>query len=110
MPNVPGSCSDLAEIARSDDRLGKLTKLAEVLQGLPHDFSRAVGRLHDVVQWLGQGHVGAPEEEAPPMIWLGKPAGERCELVFTQNMYYGHLPDTSWQLLARFHRMPAVRH
>lgn len=105
LSTVPSSVHGLADAADSDARLKNFERLANVLASLPGDFTRVCDRLRDMVAWLQQGHVGAAAEEAPPMQWLGRPAPERGEVTQSSNMYYEHLPDTSWQLLARFHRM-----
>ena len=103
---VPSSVHDLADAAGSEMKLKHLEKLANVLGALPGDYSRACNRLRDMVGWLQQGHVGSPAEHAPPLRWLGRAAPARSEISRSTNMYYEHLPDTSWQLLARFHRRP----
>ena len=104
---VPMSVHHLADAATSDVKLKNLEKLADVLSRLPGDYSRVCNRMREMVQWLQEGHVGALAEEAPPLRWLGRAAPERSdEVTRSTNMYYEHLPDTSWQLLAKFHRMP----
>ena len=109
LSTVPGPCRDLAEGAASQKRLATLTKLADTLEGLPHDFARSVARIREKVTLLEQGQSAETSEEAPPLVWLGRPPPERSEVPLTRNMYYEHLPDTSWQLLARFHRAPQNR-
>ena len=106
---VPCDCKTLAEGADKQDRLKKLTKLADTLESLPHDFTRAVPALRGLIEQLQEGRVARPEDDAPPLKWLGAAPPERSEVPLTRNMYYEHLPDTSWQLLATFHRMPARR-
>lgn len=104
---VPMLVHVLADAATSDVKLKNLEKLANVLSSLPQDYSRVCNRMREMVQWLQEGHVGALAEEAPPLRWLGRAAPERSdEVTRSSNMYYEHLPDTSWQLLAKFHRMP----
>ncbi|CAJ1363954.1 unnamed protein product, partial [Effrenium voratum] len=105
---VPCDCKTLAEGADKQDRLKKLTKLADTLESLPHDFTRAVPALRGLIEQLQEGRVARPEDDAPPLKWLGAAPPERSEVPLTRNMYYEHLPDTSWQLLATFHRMPAA--
>ena len=106
---VPCDCKTLAEGVDKQDRLKKLTKLADTLESLPHDFTRAVPALRGLIEQLQEGRVARPEDDAPPLKWLGAAPPERSEVPLTRNMYYEHLPDTSWQLLATFHRMPARR-
>lgn len=107
---VPLSVHFLADGASSDGKLKHYEKLANVLGSLPGDFSRACNRLRDMVGWLQQNHVGSPPEDAPPLQWLGRVVHEReRDLPRTLNQYYEHLPDTSWQLLAKFHRLPRQR-
>ena len=42
----------------------------------------------------------------PPLTWLAAPAEPRALVPSTTNAYFDHLKDTSWEILATFHRGP----
>ena len=106
LPPVPAGVHHLADAATSEVKLKNYEKLADVLSSLPGDYSRVCNRLRDLVQALQDNHVGQLAEDAPPLRWLGRPGDQRGDVTASKNIYYEHLPDTSWQLLARFHRLP----
>ena len=85
-----------------NDRKKELVKLADRLDSPSGERYEKAARA--IRERLG-GH--APAEQAPKLEFLSHPHGARVPITHTSNQYYEHLPDTSWRLLASFHRFPA---
>ena len=105
MSPVPCKFKRLADGSDNETYVKKLGKLADVLESLPHDFGRAVPALRELRERLQEGRVAGEDDDPPPLKFLSAVPPERAEVPLTSNMYYEHLPDTSWQLLTTFHRM-----
>jgi len=75
----------------------KLEELVGVLRRMPKPYPRAAARIEKI---LG-GDLGA---EPGPLMWLQAHAPPRAVVQVTTNAYYEHLPDNSWNLLAKFRR------
>ena len=105
LTSTPGSMHSLADAATSEVKLKELEKLANVLGALPGDYTKACNRLRDMVGWLSQNCV-SDSPHPPDLRWLARLSPARGAVSRSSNVYYEHLPDSSWQLLARFHRLP----
>ena len=92
-------------LPRHHVKLKELEKLANVLGALPGDYTKACNRLRDMVGWLSQNCV-SDSPHPPDLRWLARLSPARGAVPRSSNVYYEHLPDSSWQLLARFHRLP----
>ena len=86
-----------------DGRVRDLMRLADTLESTTEDWGpsfsyfRAARALRQLVQARG-GHAGLP-----PASWLdvaGYPT--EPEVRDTGNVYFGHLPNMSWRMLATF--------
>ena len=74
-----------------------LLKLARLVRSMPQPYLRAATEMESL--------AAEAEPEAPPVLgWLGHGPPARSPVSPTRNAYYEHLPDTSWNLLATFHR------
>ena len=78
-----------------------LTKLAAALEGMPRPYLKAAEVIRNTLR-------EEPQEAPCNFRWLGEAAPPREAVQPTGNRYYEHLPDTSWNLLATFHRQPAA--
>ena len=74
-----------------------LQALVDLLKRMPQSYPRALARIEKMMA----GDFGA---EPGPLRWLQEPAPPRAVVQVTRNAYYEHLPDNSWNLLARFRR------
>ena len=74
-----------------------LTELVDLMRRMPQSYPLAASRIEKI---LG-GDLGA---QPGPLLWLQTPAPPRAVAQVTRNAYYEHLPDNSWNLLARFRR------
>ena len=80
-------------------RADKLQKLADTLRSMPEPYTRAADEIERKLR-------GGEDEPPPQLEWLSEAAEPREAVEPTGNQYFGHLPDTHWQLLATFHRTP----
>ena len=74
-----------------------LQDLVALLRRMPQSYPRALARIEKMMA----GDFGA---EPGPLRWLQEQAPPRAVVQVTRNAYYEHLPDNSWNLLARFRR------
>ena len=87
LPRTPFEESDLKN----------LQGLVDLLKRMPQKYPHALARIEKIMA----GDFGAEPE---PFRWLQELAAPREEVQVTGNQYYEHLPDNSWNLLARFRR------
>ena len=71
-----------------------LQDLVGLLRRMPQSYPRAAAR----IEKIAGGDFGA---EPGPFMWLQALAPPRAVVQVTRNAYYEHLPDNSWNLLAR---------
>ena len=74
-----------------------LQNLVDLLERMPQSYPHALARIKRMMA----GDFGA---EPGPFRWLQELAPPRAVVQVTRNAYYEHLPDNSWNLLARFRR------
>ena len=87
----------LKQEAMTKPERDNLEKLARTLRCMPQPYLRAA---RDIDIMLSEA-----EPEQPPVFnWLALPPPPRAAVSITRNAYYEHLPDTSWNLVATFHR------
>ena len=72
-------------------------ELACLLRRMPQPYIRAAARIEKSLC----GEFGM---EPGPLLWLQAMAMPRTEVHLSRHGYYEHLPDNSWNLLARFRR------
>jgi hypothetical protein len=82
--------------AMNPERQGELAKLATVLDTMPRPYVAAARLIRKMLD--------DPAPVLSPLSWLVAPCPQRQKVIPTTNKYYEHLPDTSWRLLATFHR------
>ena len=74
-----------------------LQKLITIFRTMPNGYLRAAATIERLLQ-------GAENFQIPPSPWLETEPPAREAVHLTQNQYYEHLPDTSWNLVSVFHR------
>ena len=86
-------------VAISPERASNLEVLAALYEKEAYGYYRAARSLRALANPV------APT--LPPPGWLDEPPGFDAEglLEPTDNPYFSHLPDTSWNLLVKFHRL-----
>ena len=82
----------------SDDRAAQLEAMADIIEGDMYRYNRAALELRNLARSRAAPPVPAPG-------WLEEPPGAQAPVVPAGNEYFGHLPDISWHMHARFHRI-----
>ena len=85
-------------INMTDDRASQLERMATVLEQECYGYFRAARALRD----LARCRVAPP---LPAPGWLEEPPMAPPPVVNLGNEYFGHLPDISWNMRARFHQI-----
>ena len=95
---VQGRPNTVEPINMTDDRATQLLTIATVLEREHYGYYRAARALRQLA-----GSRAAPPLPAPG--WLEEPPVPPPPVVDVGNEYFGHLPDISWHMHARFHRI-----
>ena len=72
-------------------------QLSRKLMELPTPMIRASEEIDALLR-------GGPGPPLPPLLWLAQGPPARENITYSSNLYYEHLPDTSWNLVASFSR------
>ena len=96
---VQGRPNRLEPINMTDDRATQLRTIATVLEREHYGYYRAARSLRE----LAASRVAPAPLPAPG--WLEEAPVEQPPVVNVANEYFGHLPDVSWHMRARFHRI-----
>ena len=95
---VQGRPNTVEPIRMSDDRAAQLEAMADIIEGDMYRYNRAALELRNLARSRAAPPVPAPG-------WLEEPPGAQAPVVPAGNEYFGHLPDISWHMHARFHRI-----
>jgi hypothetical protein len=95
---VQGRPNTVEPINMTDDRASQLEAIATVIEKEHYGYYRAARALRD----LARSRL-APALPAPG--WLEEPPEPPPPVVDVGNEYFGHLPEISWSMHARFHRI-----
>jgi hypothetical protein len=96
---VPAPDTVLANTVLPAKRVEELTRFAEVLRRPQYGLVSAAAELERYV-------AGVVDYYVPATPWLSRAGVEKPHMsVDTGNAAFAHLPDTSWDLLAKFHRI-----
>ena len=96
---VQGRPNRLEPINMTDDRATQLRTIATVLEREHYGYYQAARSLRE----LAASRVAPAPLPAPG--WLEEAPVEQPPVVNVANEYFGHLPDISWHMRARFHRI-----
>ena len=95
---VQGRPNTLEPIRMTNDRATQLETIATVIEQDHYGYHRAARALRELAR-----SRAAPALPAPG--WLEEPPLAQPPVVDVGNEYFGHLPEISWQMRARFHRI-----
>ena len=95
---VHGRPNTLEPINMTDDRASQLQTIATVIEREHYGYYRAARALRD----LAATRVASP---LPAPGWLEEAPVEQPPVINVGNEYVGHLPEISWHMRARFHRI-----
>lgn len=95
---VQGRPNTVEPINMTDDRASQLEAIATVIEKEHYGYYRAARALRDLAR-----SRAAPALPAPG--WLEEPPEPPPPVVDVGNKYFGHLPEISWSMHARFHRI-----
>ena len=95
---VHGRPNTVEPINMTADRASQLQAIATVLEKEHYGYYRAARALRELA-----GTRVPPPLPAPG--WLEEPPVAQPPVVNVGNEYFGHLPDISWNMRARFHRI-----
>ena len=96
---VQGRPDRVEPVNMTDGRADQLLTIAFVLEKEHYQLYRAAQALRE----LARSRAAAPALPAPG--WLEEPPVAPPPVVDVGNEYFGHLPDISWHMHARFHRI-----
>ena len=82
----------------TDDRAAQLETIANIIEKGHYGYYRAAHELRE----LARSRVTPP---LPAPGWLEEPPVAPPPVVDVGNEYFGHLPEISWQMHARFHQI-----
>lgn len=95
---VQGRPNTVEPIRMTDDRASQLESIATVIEQDCYRYHRAARALRE----LARSRVAPP---LPAPGWLEEPPVAPPPVVDMGNEYFGHLPDISWHMHARVHRI-----
>jgi len=95
---VQGRPNIVEPINMSDDRAAQVEAIATVIEDDRYGFHRAARELRKLARSRALPPVPAPG-------WLEEPPVAQAPVVNAGNEYFGHLPDISWYMHARFNRI-----
>ena len=95
---VQGRPDTVEPIHMTDDRASQLEAIATVLEQECYGYYRAARALRE----LARSRIDPP---LPAPGWLEEPPVAQPPVVDVGNEYFGHLPDISWHMHARVHRI-----